>query len=306
MAAKLRHFIRSQQLDRPLINSLFRVADGFDPSYRSDVLKGKIVSTFFYEKSTRTRSSFESAAFRLGANVISNSDAREFSSVAKGESLEDSIRIMAGYSDCIVLRHDEEGAAKRAALVSRVPIINAGDGRGQHPSQALLDIYTIQKEIGRLDNFRIVFVGDMAFGRTVRSLCYLLTKFNNVDITFVSPENLRIGEDIKAYLRDNGVRFREMEDLEDELPKADVVYFTRVQKERMSTEDYEKAKGRYVINRKNFGLIRPDARLLHPLPRIDEIILPKRMETHDPRVAYFRQAEYGLYIRMALLDHMLR
>jgi aspartate carbamoyltransferase catalytic subunit len=293
-------------LDKPLLHSLFKVADTFGPDSTSDVLKGRILATFFYEESTRTRNCFESAAMRLGAGVLSTPNAK-FSSVAKGESLEHTIRVMAGYSHGIVLRHSEEGAAKRAALVSRVPIINAGDGRGQHPTQALLDVYTIQKELGRLDNFGITFVGDLAYGRTVRSLCYLLGKLSNgIDMTFVSPENLRVGEDIKGYLKAKKVRFKESGDLEKALPKADIIYVTRIQKERMSAEDYGKARGLYVINTKNLDLVRPDARIMHPLPIDGEVRLPKRVEGKDPRVAYFRQAEYGMYIRMALLVHMLR
>jgi aspartate carbamoyltransferase catalytic subunit len=306
MGSQLKHFVKSQQLNRPLIDSLFRVADTFDKTYRSDALKGKIVTSFFYEPSTRTRLSFESAAARLGATILTTENAKEFSSAAKGESLEDTIRVVSGYSDAIILRHFNEGAAKIAASLSSVPVINAGDGTGQHPTQALLDIYTIQKELGRLEDFNITFVGDLASGRTVRSLCYLLGKFDGVRVTFVSPKNLRIGEDIKEYLKGRGVKFREKSKLESVLPKSDIIYVTRIQKERIGIEDYESARGMYVINRHNFGLIRLDARIMHPLPHVEEISLPIRTEQNDERVAYFRQAENGMYIRMALLSHMLR
>jgi aspartate carbamoyltransferase catalytic subunit len=306
MGAKLKHFIESQQLNKPLIDSLFKTARSFDFNSEYDVLKGKIVALLFYEQSSRTSNSFKSAAQRLGAKIIGTENAKEFSSVAKGESLEDTIRVFGGFAHGIVLRHSEEGSAKRAAEVSRRPIINAGDGRGQHPTQALLDIYTIKQEIGRLDDFSIAFVGDLAYGRTVRSLCYLLGKFDGVDITFVSPENLRIGTDIKDYLTRHGVNFKESTKLDEVLPKADIVYVTRIQKERMAIEDYEKARGLYVINQKNLGLVRREARVMHPLPHVEEIDLPVKIEETDERIAYFRQAENGMYVRMALLSHMLR
>lgn len=174
MANKLKHFVESQQLTKDLINSLFTQADSFKSNPQSDVLNGKILAALFYEPSTRTRFSFESAMLRLGGSFISTENAREFSSAAKGESLEDTVRVVSEYAHGIVIRHPEEGSAKRAAAVSKVPVINAGDGKGQHPTQALLDLYTIQKELGRLDDFKIACVGDLAFGRTTRSLCYLL------------------------------------------------------------------------------------------------------------------------------------
>ncbi len=306
MAGRLNHLIESQQLDKSVLESLFADADSFKSNANSDILCGKVVATLFYEQSTRTRLSFESAALRLGASVISTENAKEFSSAAKGESLEDTIRVVSGYADCIVIRHFEEGAAKRAAEVSRVPIINAGDGKGQHPTQALLDVYTIQKELGRLDNLNIACVGDLASGRTVRSLCYLLGKFNGIKLTFVSPPNLRVGSDIKDYLARHQVEFKEETSLDEVLPEADVVYVTRIQKERISAQDYEQARGLYAINQENFSLIRPEARVMHPLPHVEEISLPVTVEQNDKRVAYFRQAENGLYVRMALLGQMLK
>jgi aspartate carbamoyltransferase catalytic subunit len=242
---------------------------------------------------------------KLGGEVTSTENAKEFSSAIKGESLEDTARVVSAYVDCIVIRHYEDGAARRAASVSRVPVINAGDGKGQHPTQALLDLYTIYREIGRIDNIKIIMVGDLFSGRTVHSLSYLLGKFKGIEMIFVSPKNLKMKDEIKDYLIRHEVKFREEEDLNKVLPEADVVYMTRIQKERISDEDYQAAKGRYVINNSNLSLIKPNARILHPLPHVEEIDLPIDVETNDPRVAYFRQAENGLYARMALLCYLL-
>lgn len=299
-----KHLIESQQFTREILFDLFKRADELREN-SAEKLKGKILTTLFYEPSTRTRLSFESAMLRLGGKVIGTENAREFSSAVKGESLEDSMRVISMYCDCIVMRHHEEGAAMKASLVSGVPIINAGDGKGQHPTQALLDVYTIYRELGRLDNFKIALVGDLVSGRTVRSLCYLLKKFENVEIVFVSPENLKMNEDIKEYLDKNNVKFSEEDDLNKVISEVDVVYMTRIQKERMGQEDYEKAKGKYVINSDNFGLVKTGAIIMHPLPHVEEIDLSIKVEQEDKRVAYFRQAKNGLYIRMALLDMMI-
>ncbi|HUI41019.1 MAG TPA: aspartate carbamoyltransferase, partial [Terriglobia bacterium] len=251
-----------------------------------------------------TRFSFETAMLRLGGRVISTENAAEFSSVSKGETLEDTVRILNGYADVIVLRHSEVGAALRAARVSRVPVINAGDGVGQHPTQALLDLYTIKKEIGHVDGLQIAMVGDLAQGRTVRSLAYLLGKFDNVRMWFVAPPLLRMKDDILTHLREHGVRYEEESSLEKVLPQVDVVYQTRIQKERFGDRiaDYERCRGLYVISRSSLSLMRPGAVVMHPLPRIDEI---SAEVDEDPRAAYFRQAENGLYMRMALLTLVL-
>jgi len=301
---EIKHLIESQQFTKELLFDLFEQADELreNPEKR---LRDKIIATIFYEPSTRTRLSFESATLRLGGKIIGTENAREFSSAIKGESLEDSIRIISKYCDCIVMRHHEEGAAEKASKVSSVSVINAGDGKGQHPSQALLDIYTIYRELGRLDNFKIALVGDLLSGRTVRSLCYLLAKFENIEIIFVSPENLKMKEDIKEYLQKYDVKFSEENDLNKVLPEVDVIYMTRIQKERMNAEDYEKAKGKYIIDNNNLGLIQPHARIMHPLPHVEEIDLSFEVEQDDKRVAYFRQAENGLYARMALLDWLI-
>jgi len=299
-----KHLIESQQFTREILFGLFKRADELRGRC-DDCLKGKILATLFYEPSTRTRLSFESAMLRLGGRVIGTENAREFSSAVKGESLEDSTRVLAKYADVIVMRHHETGAAKQASEVSSVPIINAGDGKGQHPTQALLDVYSIYREFGKLDGIKIAMVGDLSSGRTVRSLCYLLGKFEDIEIVFVSPENLKMKDDIKEYLEKHNVDFREEEDLNKVLGEVDVVYMTRIQKERISLEDYENAKGKYVIDKNNFDLIKLDSRIMHPLPHVEEIDLSIQVENQDLRVAYFRQAENGLYVRMALLDRML-
>ena len=270
----------------------------------SDMLAHKVMATLFYEPSTRTRLSFESAMKRLGGDVIATENAREFSSAAKGETLEDTIRIVEGYADVVVLRHYESGAAERAASVTDVPIINAGDGPGQHPTQALLDMYTIQKEIGHLDGISIAMVGDLANGRTVRSLSYLLAKYEDVHIYFVAPEVVQMKDDIKEYLTRHHVSFSEETDLKAVASKVDVIYQTRIQRERFGDriEDYEKASGVYIVDRHILSAMKPDAIVMHPLPRIGEI---KPEVDSDHRAAYFRQAQNGLYIRMALLKMLL-
>jgi aspartate carbamoyltransferase catalytic subunit len=304
---KLHHVIEAQQFDPATLSELFDVtarmegvvAEGGILDYQK-----RVMATLFYEPSTRTRFSFETAMHRLGGRVISTENAAEFSSVAKGETLEDTIRIMGGYSDVIVLRHYEVGAAKRAAAVSRVPVISAGDGVGQHPTQALLDLYTIRKEIGAIEGLRIAMVGDLAQGRTVRSLAYLLSKYRDVKAYFVAPPLLKMKEDILDHLRAHHVWFAEEADLERVLPEVDVVYQTRIQKERFGdrSADYEKCRGVYVINEDSLRLMKPSAIVMHPLPRLDEI----SMEVDaDPRAAYFRQAQNGLYVRMALLTMVL-
>jgi len=305
MAEVLNHILESQQFSPEILFSLFKRADELRNNGCDDCLKNKILATLFYEPSTRTRLSFESAMLRLGGSVVSTENAKEFSSAIKGESLSDSIRVVSDYCDCIVIRHFETGAAECAAKVSSVPIINAGDGKGQHPTQSLLDVYTIFREFGRLDNLKIAMVGDLASGRTVRSLCYLLAKFSGNKIIFVSPENLKMADDIKEYLDKKGIEFSEEVDLNKVLGHVDIIYMTRIQKERISPEDYLKAKGKYVIDMDNFQMIKNKSIIMHPLPHVEEIDLPIELEEKDSRVAYFRQAENGLYIRMALLDLLL-
>jgi aspartate carbamoyltransferase catalytic subunit len=305
ISARLRHVVEAQQFSRELLGELFERADAMrdDPYRAAGRLQGRIMAALFYEPSTRTRLSFESAMLRLGGRTIGTDNAREFSSAAKGETLEDTIRIVAGYADVIVLRHQEEGAARRAAAVSDVPVINAGDGKGQHPTQALLDLYTIGHELGRVDGVRVAMVGDLANGRTARSLAYLLTRYRDVELWFVAPPQVAMGQDIKDHLDERGVRWHETEDLAAVLPLVDVVYQTRIQKERFGDEgDYRAVKGVYVIGPEEMALLGRDAILMHPLPRLDEI---DAAVDADPRAAYFRQARNGVQIRMALLDAVL-
>ena len=296
---KLQHIIESQQFTVPLLMELFEragqmervVARGGTLDYAQ-----KIMATLFYEPSTRTRFSFEAAMHRLGGRVLSTEHARTFSSEVDGEQLEDTIRIIAGYCDVIVLRHTEAGGARRAARVSIVPIVNAGDGgNGQHPTQALLDLYTIYRERRSLDGLTIAIVGDLDRGRTARSLAYLLSKFERVKIHFVSPPEVRMGADILAHLDERDVWYDVLSDVESVASRADVIYQTRIRPDRVSDRD---ALSRYTINARLLRQMKPDAMILHPLPRTVEI---DKAVDDDPRALYFKQARNGLFVRMALL-----
>jgi len=303
MKSEIQHIIESQQFDRGFIDSLFASADHLEKKPGSP-LKNKILATLFYEPSTRTRLSFESAMLRLGGSVITTENAREFSSAVKGETLEDSIRVVGNYADAIVLRHHEEGASLRAAAVSAVPIINAGDGAGQHPTQALLDLYTIKRELGKIDGITIAMVGDLKHGRTVRSLSYLLGKYSNISIIFVSPKQLSIGQDIKTYLNKHRIQYTETAELSVALKSADAIYQTRIQQERFQDRnEYLLYKGCYVLDKKNTQTMKKSAIILHPLPRVDEIAREVDASTH---AVYFRQVHYGLLIRMALLKYIIK
>jgi aspartate carbamoyltransferase catalytic subunit len=302
----LRHVVESQQFSRDLLAHVFaraRQMEGVVQAGGSQALAGRLMASLFYEPSTRTRLSFETAMLRLGGQVMGTENAREFSSVSKGETLEDTVQVIAGYADVIVLRHYENGAAARAAAVSPVPVINAGDGPGQHPTQALLDVYTIEKELGRLDDLTVAVVGDLANGRTARSLCYLLSRYRGVRLLFVAPPGIGMGEDIKAHLREHGVLFEDEPNLARAAAQADVIYQTRIQKERFSDPaDYARVCGVYVVDERILSRLKRDAIIMHPLPRVDEIA-PE--VDQDPRAAYFRQARNGLFVRMALLDLLL-
>jgi len=303
----LYHIIEAQQFSREILDEIFvvtREMENVVSRYGSSILNRRIMATLFYEPSTRTRLSFEAAMYRLGGEVITTESAREFSSAAKGETLEDTIRIVEGYADVIVLRHYESGSARRAADAAQVPILNAGDGPGQHPTQALLDLYTIEKEIGKIDGIKVAFVGDLANGRTARSLAYLLTKYEDVKLFFVAPDVVRMKDDIKDHLVENGVVFAEEDDLMKVMSEVDVVYQTRIQRERFGDriEDYEKARGKYIIDKTTMSVLSEDAIVMHPLPRVDEI---DPAVDSDPRAAYFRQAHNGVFIRMALLQMVL-
>jgi aspartate carbamoyltransferase len=260
-------------------------------------MEGKIVATLFFEPSTRTRLSFETAANRLGARVISVADAKS-SSISKGESLADTIRTVDGYADVIVMRHPLNGSAQIAADNAKHPFINAGDGSGEHPTQALLDIYTIRKEKGALGGQIVTLVGDLKYGRTVHSLSYFMTLYGN-KMFFVSPKSLRMPSEITADLKARGADIEETENLEKALSVSDIVYVTRIQRERFENpSEYEKLKGSYIINRALIDQAKKGITILHPLPRVDEISTD--VDDYEG-AAYFRQAHNGVYIRMALL-----
>ncbi len=301
VVVSLQHVVEVSQFTRSSLEAIFRHADYMRTLPRTAKrLEGHVLATIFYEPSTRTRLSFESAMLRLGGGLISTENAREFSSAIKGETVEDTVRIVAGYADAIVIRHYEQGAAARAAAVSPVPILNAGDGPGEHPTQALLDLYTIRHELGRIDNLKIALVGDLKYGRTARSLALLLRETTGAEIIFVAPPSVPMGDDIRQALDAAGVRYRDEHELSDVLGEVDVVYQTRIQKERFaSPEAYEAVRGTYIITRESVEAMKRNAILLHPLPRVDEIATD--IDT-DPRAAYFRQAHNGVYVRMALLD----
>ncbi len=269
----------------------------------SDRLQKKVMAALFFEPSTRTRLSFETAMLRLGGRVVSTENAREFSSAIKGETLEDTIRVVAGYADVIVLRHYEIGAARRAAAVSSVPILSAGDGAGEHPSQALLDIFTIQKELSRLHDLTVTFVGDLMYGRTVHSLVYLLSLFEGIRVICTAPPATPLSQEVVQYAKMHGVVIEIEDDLQKAATQADVLYQTRVQKERFeSIEDYERSKGKYIIDEEILACMKERSIIMHPLPRAGEIAA---VVDQDPRAAYFRQSHYGVPVRMALLDYSL-
>jgi aspartate carbamoyltransferase catalytic subunit len=296
----MHHLLETQQFDRAALSELFALATKME-NHRDDSLHGKILATLFYEPSTRTRFSFESAMFRLGGQVITAENANEMSSAVKGETVEDTIRVMNNYADAIVIRHPEVGTPERAAAVSNIPIINAGDGTGQHPTQALLDLYTIEREFGRIDGAHVAIIGDLRYYRSARSLSYLLSKFRDVTITGVSMPELTMSDELKAHLKENGVTYRETESLSDAMKDADVIYQTRIQKERLTPEAYERTKGHYVIDKPLADSMKDGAIIIHPLPRVGEI-------TPDvdasPHAVYFKQVGYGVMIRMAILKYL--
>jgi len=299
---KLNHVVESQQFTVPLLMELFDRSRGMERVVaRGGSLdyQNRIMATLFYAPSTRTRFSFEAAMHRLGGRVLSTEHARAFSSEIEAEQVEDSIRIIGGYSDVIVVRHHEEDGAKRAAQVSPVPVINAGDGNGgQHPTQALLDLYTIYRE-RPLNGLSVAIIGELDKGRTARSLAYLLAKFERVKMFFVSPPELQMKPDILEYLDEHGVSYELGSDIDRVIGEVDVVYQTRIRPERV--HDLGNLR-RYAIDSAVVRRMKPDALILHPLPRTVE--LDKSVDD-DPRALYFRQARNGLYVRMALLTMLL-
>jgi len=305
---KLTHIIEAQQFSRPFLEKEFFPLVGemekIVKAGGSNILAGKRGIVIFYEPSTRTRCSFQTAMDFLGIRVVFSTENAQNFSAAKGESMEDTVRVIAGYHpDVIILRTNKTGMAKLASEYSSVPIINAGDGTGEHPTQALLDIYTIQKELGKIDGTSIAMCGDLNRGRTVRSLCYLLGKFSDIKIYFISPEALRMKNDVKKYLKKQNVSFIESHDLRKVAPSVNVIYQTRTQKERGDiTLKHEKVKGFYLVNQEVLNAMKKDAIIMHPLPRVGEIL---SCVDNDPRAAYFRQAENGLPVRMAILKLVL-
>ncbi|MBN1877247.1 MAG: aspartate carbamoyltransferase [Anaerolineae bacterium] len=268
-----------------------------------DLLKGYVLACLFYEPSTRTSASFIAAMERLGGSVIPITQGVQFSSVSKGESLPDTIRTLEQYADVIVLRHPEVGSAKLAADYASVPVINAGDGAGEHPTQALLDLFTIQVELGRIDGLKIAMVGDLRYGRTVHSLTRLLMRYEDISLRFVSPDTLRLPMALMNELLDQGIKVRETHDVADVIENADVLYVTRIQKERFSDpKQYEEVRDCYEITPDLMTRAKEKMVVMHPLPRVGEI---HYHVDDDPRAAYFRQVKNGMYVRMALLAAVL-
>lgn len=303
------HILKASQFNTTDIQQIFNTADALTQAraqpFLAQTLVGKTLACVFYEPSTRTSSSFIAAMCKLGGHVIPITQGVQFSSVAKGETLEDTIVTLGQYADAIVLRHPETGAAERAASVSPVPVINAGDGVGEHPTQALLDLYTIRREKGRVGGLQVVLCGDLAHGRTIHSLVHLLSLYPGNHLHFVSPPHLRAPRPLLWALEGLGVAFSEGESLEAVLPHADVLYMTRVQKERWGWSGMPidlDARAPYILGPDQLGMLKPDAAILHPLPRVEEI--PPDVDK-DPRAAYFRQVQNGLFVRAALLKLIL-
>ena len=301
----MRHLMNPLDFSVEELDKLFALADDIekDPAKYAHKCDGKILATCFYEPSTRTRLSFESAMTRLGGRVIGFSDA-SCSSASKGESVSDTIRIISCYADICAMRHPKEGAPMVAAEKSLIPVINAGDGGHQHPTQTLTDLMTIRRRMGRLDNLTIGLCGDLKFGRTVHSLLKTMARCKNVRFVLISPEELRVPDYIiNDVLEANGIPYKETRSLEESMPELDILYMTRVQKERFfNEEDYIRLKNSYVLTREKMAQAKPTMAVLHPLPRVNEIALDV---DDDPRAAYFEQVQNGVYVRMALIMTLL-
>ena len=301
----MRHLISPLDFSVEELDKLLNLANDIEanPSKYAHACAGRKIATLFYEPSTRTRLSFEAAMLNLGGNVLGFSSA-DSSSAKKGESVSDTIRMISCYADICAMRHPKEGAALVASLKSSIPVINAGDGGHQHPTQTLTDLLTIRSEKGRLGNFTIGLCGDLKFGRTVHSLISALTRYENVNFVLISPEELRVPDSIREdVLIKNKQNFKEVERLEDALPELDLLYMTRVQKERFfNEEDYIRMKDFYILDKDKMKLAPQDMLILHPLPRVNEISVEV---DDDPRAVYFKQAQYGVYVRMALILTLL-
>ena len=299
----MRHdFVTIADLSKEKIMYLLEMAQEFEKHPNRELLKGKVVATLFFEPSTRTRLSFETAANRLGARVIGFSDAKA-SSVSKGETLKDTVLMVSNYADVIVMRHYVEGAAQYASEVAPVPIVNAGDGAHMHPSQCLLDLYSIYKTQGTLDNLNIYLVGDLKYGRTVHSLITAMRHFNPT-FHFVAPKELAMPDEYKIYCKEHGIKFVEHTDFnEDVIADADILYMTRVQKERFSDlMEYERVKNVYILKNSMLGKAKPNMKILHPLPRVNEIAYDV---DDNPHAYYIQQAGNGLFAREAIFSHVL-
>lgn len=296
----MKHFISTEQLSRELLERLFCLADQIrnHPWKYSEILRHKVVATLFFEPSTRTRLSFESALQRLGAKLISSENAKEMSSFAKGENIRDTIRVIQGYCDAIILRHYDNNAAREAAKVARIPIINGGCGSGEHPTQTLLDLYTIYRNKKRMDGLKIAILGDLKFGRTVHSLVNALSLFQGIEIYGYGIKNLDLQTEYVSSIQSKGIKYHPVSSFEEIPESIDVLYQTRIQKERIT----ESTNFSYIIiDRKIMSCFSIDTLLMHPLPRNDEI---SEEVDEDPRAVYFEQTENGLYARMALLTEI--
>ena len=300
----MRHLINPLDFTTAELDKLFDLANDMEknPAKYAEICKGKKLATCFYEPSTRTRLSFEAAMLNLGGSVLGFSDAGS-SSASKGESVSDTIRVISAYADICAMRHPKEGAPMVAASKSGIPVINAGDGGHQHPTQTLTDLLTIRSLKGRLGNFTIGLCGDLKFGRTVHSLIDALTRYENVTFVFISPEELRVPDYIIEMLQEKNIPYEEVIRLEDVLPKLDLLYMTRVQRERFfNEEDYIRLKDFYILTKEKMELASKDMLVLHPLPRVNEISVEV---DDDERAVYFKEAKYGVYVRMALIATLL-
>ncbi len=281
---------------------ILELAADFEENPNQRLLEGKVVASLFFEPSTRTRLSFETAINRLGGRIIGFSDAQS-SSVSKGETLHDTTRMVCNYADLIVMRHPLEGSSRYASEVSSVPVINAGDGANQHPTQTMLDMYSILKTQGTLDNINIFMVGDLKYGRTVHSLLMALSQFENPIFNFIAPEELAMPEEYKLFLKDKGIRYFEHTEINENINHADIIYMTRVQKERfMDPIEYEKVKNVYILRNSMLDHTKPNMRILHPLPRINEIHTD--VDSNE-KAYYFTQALNGVFVRQAIIAHIL-
>ena len=301
----MRHIISPLDLSVEEVNELIEIAEDIirDPKKYSEICHGKKLATLFYEPSTRTRLSFEAAMMNLGGYVLGFSSA-DSSSASKGESVADTIRVISGYADICAMRHPKEGAPYVASQYSGIPVINAGDGGHNHPTQTLTDLLTIKCLKGRLDNVTIGCCGDLMFGRTVHSLINAMVRYDNVKFVFISPEELKIPDYLRTEVLDaKGIEYKEVKNLEEVMPELDVLYMTRVQRERFFNEaDYIRLKDSFILDKKKMEYAREDMLVMHPLPRVNEISVEI---DSDPRAAYFKQAQYGVYIRMALILKLL-